>query len=140
MSTPELTLFFDGNCPFCAAEMRRLRHWDKAARLGFVDVALPGFDPAPLGVDMAALNRELHSQTAAGRMLVGIDSLLAAYTLVGRGWMVLPLRIRVLRPLLSGLYRLFARNRYRLSRWMGYKTAPACSEGVCEVGNPFFKR
>lgn len=139
MTTPALVLYFDGQCPFCAAEMQRLGRWDRAGVLGFVDIAAPGFDPRPLGVDLAALNREMHSQTRAGAVLVGIDSLLAAYTLVGRGWLVWPLRVPGLRQLLALLYRGFARNRYRFSRWLGYRRAPACDGGTCAVGNPFFK-
>lgn len=26
-----LTLYYDGACPFCAAEIARLRHWDEAS-------------------------------------------------------------------------------------------------------------
>lgn len=139
MNTPALTLYFDGRCSFCVAEMRRLRLWNHAGHLQFIDIAQPGFDPAPLGVDMAALNRELHSLTGDGRVLVGIDSMLAAYTLVDRGWLVFPLRIRMLRPLLSGSYRLFARHRYRLSRWLRIQAPPACDDGICHRGNPFIK-
>lgn len=138
-ATVELTLYYDGNCPFCLAEMRRLMRWNSAGRLDFVDISTPDFDPAPLGVDMAALDRELHSRTADGRLLVGTDSMLAAYTLAGRAWLVLPLRVRILRPLLAGLYRSFARNRYRFSRWMGYKPAAHCAGGVCQPVNPFFR-
>lgn len=138
-ATGELTLYYDGNCPFCLAEMRRLMRWNSAGRLGFVDISMPDFDPELLGVDMAALDRELHSRTADGRLLVGIDSMLTAYTLVGRAWIVLPLRVRVLRPLLACLYRGFARNRYRLSRWMGYKPASQCESDVCQPVNPFFR-
>lgn len=137
MSTAELTLFYDGNCPFCSAEMARLRNWNRAGRLAFVDIAEPGFDPAFLGVDMAALNRELHSLTAQGKVLVGIDSMLAAYTLAGKSWLVLPLRIRLLRPLLANLYRGFARNRYRFSRWLGYQPVPRCDSGLCRMRNPY---
>lgn len=139
MRVAELTLFFDGRCHFCCAEIRRLRRWDKAGHLHFVDIAQPDFDPAALGLDLAALNRELHSRTAHGQLLVGIDSMLAAYTLVGRGWLVLPLRVRALRPLLANLYRLFARHRYRISHWLGYKTAPHCRDGICRADNPFLK-
>ncbi|WP_164932034.1 DUF393 domain-containing protein [Janthinobacterium sp. 17J80-10] len=138
-TTAELTLYYDGNCPFCLAEMRRLMRWNSAGRLGFVDISRPDFDPAPLGVDMAALDRELHSSTADGRVLVGIDSMLAAYTLVGRAWIVLPLRVHALRPLLASLYRGFARNRYRFSRWMGYRPAGHCDGDVCQPVNPFFR-
>lgn len=139
-AAPALLLFFDGQCPFCAAEMQRLRSWDRHQRLGFSDIAAPGFDPAPLGVDMAALNRELHSLTHDGRLLVGIDSMLAAYTLVGRGWLVWPLRVPGLRRLLAALYRSFARHRYLLSRWLGYRATPACDGDQCSIGNPFLKR
>ena len=138
-AVPELTLYFDGHCPFCAAEMGRLRKWNKDGRLAFVDISTAGFDPAPLGVDMAALDRELHSRTADGRLLVGIDSMLAAYTLVERAWLVFPLKVRLLRPLLAWLYRGFARNRYRFSRWLGYKPVAQCGHGTCEPVNPFFR-
>ena len=137
-STPTLTLYFDGSCPLCAAEVRRLETWNTAGHLGFVDIALPGFDPSTLGVDLAALNRELHSQTRAGELLTGLDSLLAAYTLVGRGWVVWPLRIRLLRPPLAGLYRWFARHRYSISKRLGFRR-PVCDGDTCGIGNPFMK-
>ena len=52
------------------ASRRDARH-----RLAFVDIAEPGFDPAPLGVDLPALNRELHARLPDGRMLTGLDSI-----------------------------------------------------------------
>jgi len=78
MAAPTLTLYYDGRCPFCVSSMARLRGWDTAARLAFVDIAAAGFDPAPLGVTLDALNRELHATAADGTLLVGIDSMLAA--------------------------------------------------------------
>ncbi|MET3133463.1 putative DCC family thiol-disulfide oxidoreductase YuxK [Oxalobacteraceae bacterium GrIS 1.11] len=125
-----LTLFFDGHCAFCAAEMRSLQRWDRAGKLAFVDIAAPDFSAAILGVEYAALDLALHSLTADGAVLVGIDSILAAYTLVGRAWLVAPLRVRALRPLMAYLYRQFARHRYQISAWLGY--APPCRDGVCQ--------
>ena len=139
MNTPELTLYYDGKCPFCASGMQQLGAWDKAGRLAFVDISREGFDPAHLNASMEQLNLEIYSQTAAGKVLVGVDSLLAAYTLAGRSWRVWPLRVPVLRDVLSWMYRLFARNRYTMSRLLGYKAPPACEDGVCFHGNPFFK-
>ena len=139
MNTPALTLYYDGKCPFCANGMRQLGTWDKAGKLAFVDISVDGFDPAHLNASMAQLNLEIYSQNAAGKVLVGVDSLLAAYTLAGRGYLVWPLRVPVLRSVLSFLYRAFARNRYAMSRLLGYKAPPTCAEGVCFHGNPFFK-
>ncbi len=128
----KLTLYYDGHCGICRAEMSRLRGWDSANRLAFADIAAPGFAPPP-GASMQALDLEMHALTADGRLLVGIDSLLAAYTLVGRGWMVAPLRVRLLRPAFSAMYRCLARNRYRLSTWLG---KPACTDGACAYKHP----
>ncbi len=132
-----LTLFFDGTCPFCHAEMQRLARWNHAGHLAFVDIAEPGFDAAPLGVSLADLNRELHGQRADGTLLVGIDSILAAYTLAGKGWLVLPLRLHWLRPAWHSLYRAFARRRHAFSRWLGYTAPPSCASGTCRFEHPF---
>ncbi|MFJ3058222.1 thiol-disulfide oxidoreductase DCC family protein [Herbaspirillum sp. NPDC087042] len=134
-----LTLYFDGRCSLCISEMERLRRWDKAGKLEFVDIAQDGFEPASLGVDMAALNALLHSRTRDGRVLVGIDSIVAAYTLTGRGWLVGPLRFAPTRRLWSWLYRGIARNRYRLSALFGYRASSSCDSGVCSRDRePFF--
>ncbi len=138
MSGVQLTLYYDGKCPFCTREMTRLASWNKAGQLAFVDIAQPGFDPTPLGRNMDELNREMHSVTSDGKVLAGIDSMLAAYPLAGRGALVWPLRVPLLRPLLASMYRLFARHRYTMSRWLGYKAMP-CADGVCGVGNPFLR-
>jgi len=139
MSAAALTLYFDGRCAFCTAEMARLGRWDKQRTLAFVDIAQPGFDPSHLGATLAELNLEMYCQRADGTVYSGIDSLLAAYTQVGRGYLVAPLRVPFLRPPLSWLYRQFARNRYRMSRLLGYTLPPACDGGVCAHRNPYLK-
>ena len=133
-----LTLYYDGLCPFCTAEMARLARWDAGHRhlLAFVDIAAPGFDPAFLGASMTELNAQMHARRADGRVLVGVEAMLAAYTLAGRGALVWPLRVPFLRTVLSWLYRLFARHRYTMSRLLGYRGA-SCDAGVCTPGNPF---
>jgi predicted DCC family thiol-disulfide oxidoreductase YuxK len=71
---------------------------------------------------------------------VGIDSMIAAYTLVNRGWMVAPLRVRMLRPAFQALYRQFASHRQSVSAWLGLKPVEACSSEACPVSrNPFIK-
>ncbi|WP_229262088.1 thiol-disulfide oxidoreductase DCC family protein [Duganella guangzhouensis] len=129
MGNIALTLYYDGSCSICRAQVDRLRGWDKTARLAFIDIAAPEFSPQSLGVGMAALNAEIHGVDAAGKLLVGLDVLIAAYTAVGRGWRVAPLRVRALRPVYAALYRSLARNRYRLSALLNRR--PACADGVC---------
>lgn len=126
MKAEQPVLYFDGRCPLCVAELRRLGASDTQRRLAFVDIAEPGFDPAPLGVDRAALNRELHGRLPDGRIVTGVETVLTPYALAGRRWRVWPLRVPAMRSALALLYRCVARNRYALSRWLGYRTAAGC--------------
>jgi predicted DCC family thiol-disulfide oxidoreductase YuxK len=135
----ELTIYFDGACAFCTAEVRALQGRDRRGALAFVDIAVPGFDAFPPGTDMPALQAQLHSVTRDGRVLKGLDSMQAAYALVGLGWVVLPLRVRALRPPLEWAYGQFARHRYRISRFLGLSSAaPQCDGNVCRPG-PYLK-
>ncbi len=134
MESSELVLYFDGRCPLCVAEIRRLGARDARHRLAFVDIAKPGFDPAPLGVDLPALNRELHARLPDGRMLTGIDSILAAYTLLGRDRIVWLLRVPAMRAVFAPLYRRLARNRHAVSHWLGYRAETCCEGGACGIG------
>ncbi|MDN7425607.1 thiol-disulfide oxidoreductase [Burkholderia sp. AU16741] len=134
MHANELVLYFDGRCPLCVAEVRRLGERDVRHRLAFVDIAEPGFDPAPLGVDLPALNRELHARLPDGRMLTGIDGIAAARALVGRRGFAWLLRVPAMRAVFAPLYRRLARNRYAVSRWLGYRAQACCEGDVCSIG------
>ena len=135
MNANELVLYFDGRCPLCVAEIRRLGERDARHRLAFVDIAEPGFDPAPLDVDLPALNRELHARLPNGRMLTGIDGIAAAHALVGRRWFAWLLRVPAMRAVFAPLYRRLARNRYAVSRWLGYRAQACCEGGACSTGS-----
>ncbi|MBR8235195.1 DUF393 domain-containing protein [Burkholderia sp. AU42008] len=134
MDACELVLYFDGRCSLCVAEIRRLDARDARHRLAFVDIAEPGFDPAPLGVDLPALNRELHARLPDGRMLTGIDGIAAAHALVGRRGFAWLLRVPAMRAVFAPLYRRLARNRYAVSRWLGYRAQACCEGGACSIG------
>ncbi|VWC85397.1 thiol-disulfide oxidoreductase [Burkholderia lata] len=134
MDSSELVLYFDGRCPLCVAEIKRLGARDARQRLAFVDIAAPGFDPAPLGVGLPALNRELHARLPDGRMLTGVDSLLAVHALTGHRWLVRLLRVPVVRGALAPLYRGFACNRHAVSRWLGYDADAQCDGAACSSG------
>ncbi|PHV12002.1 thiol-disulfide oxidoreductase DCC family protein [Chitinimonas sp. BJB300] len=124
-----LTLFFDSRCALCAAEMHRLARWDKHGCLAYIDMHGEGFDAADYGTTLAAMDAELHGLDAQGHLMVGIDAIAAAYTAVGLGWLVWPLKVELTKPLWGRTYRWFARNRYRVSRLMGYR----CADGVCDL-------
>lgn len=111
-----LTLLYDGLCPVCTLEMDHLRERDAAGRLTLIDFTAPGFDPAPWGSTLEAMNAEIHGYTADGRELRGMAALREAYAAVGLGWVLEPTGIGPLRPLFDLGYRGFARHRRSISR------------------------
>ena len=82
MRQAKLTLLYDGGCPICAWEKRKLARSDKRGRLGFVNIQSPDFDPSMYGVLMQDLKRRLHAVTADGRLIKGPETLLQSYRAV----------------------------------------------------------
>jgi predicted DCC family thiol-disulfide oxidoreductase YuxK len=143
-----LTLLYDARCAVCALEMDHLRDRDRSGgsgdRLAFIDISEPGFDPAPYGATLAAMNAEIHGIRPDGSVLRGVPVLRLAYAAVGLGWVLRPTGWAPLRPLFDAGYRFFARHRQAISRvaapliqgLRAHRVAQrmkACQAGACEA-------
>ncbi len=84
-----LTVWYDGDCPICSAEIGLMRRLDRGSAIDFVDLSLPGGCPT----DRAARLARLHAQPRGGRMVSGAAAFVAM-------WRVLP-RLRPLATLAS---------------------------------------
>ena len=84
-----LTVWYDGDCPICTAEIGLIRTLDRASAIEFVDLSLPGGCPT----DRAARLARIHAQPRDGRMVSGAAAFVAM-------WRVLP-RLRPLATLAS---------------------------------------
>jgi len=121
MSETKLIFLYDGACAICEAEAARLRLWNRGRNtLVFVDISTPGFEAGTYGRTLDELMGRVHAIRADGSVLVGMDAIRAAYGEVGLGWLLAPTRWPGLRSAFDGLYRWFARNRYRISTLAGY--------------------
>lgn len=127
--SPEITVLFDGECPLCAREIAMLRRLDRGrGRIGFDDIAAPGFDAGRYGARPDALMARIHGALPDGRLLEGMEVFRRAYAAVGLGWALAWTRWPVLRPLADAGYRWFARNRLRLTGRDG-----ECAGGRCAL-------
>ena len=132
-----LTLYYDGDCPLCAREIRLLRQHASTQRLLLVDICAPDFDSSELGVSLAAMHEQLHARWADGQWLLGLDASLWSWQAAGLGTWVAPLRWRPLRPLLEWGYRLFCRLRPHLARLPHPDGAARCRAGqACPTQRP----
>ena len=111
------TLYYDGRCPLCAAEIEALRDI-RGERLSLVDIhstRIPGAAtdagdaPAP---SRDELLRTLHLRRADGSWLTGADANVTAWAGTRRGGALRVLRWPVIRHAVDLVYALWARWRY----------------------------
>lgn len=117
-ATP-LTVFYDGSCRLCSAEMRNLRHLDRAGELTLIDCAAPDFDAAPWvaeGVTQAALMHRMHVRDATGAWFISADAFEVLYRTVGLRTLARAWTHPVLRPFNELCYACVVRHRQLLSR------------------------
>lgn len=114
---PELTIFYDSECPLCVYEMQHLQGRDQHRRLAFEDIHQADFSTRFAHINPASAMAQLHGERRDGRLLLGLDVTACAWALVGVSGFKL-LRWPLIRPLADFAYRLFARHRYRISRWL----------------------
>ena len=108
------TLYFDGQCPLCAGEIKHLRE-KRGDALALVDIhTLPeGSELDDVGPGSDVLLRTLHLRRADGQWLTGADANVAAWEGTRQGRFMRALRWPVLRPIVDVIYRLWAQWRYR---------------------------
>ena len=110
-------LFFDGDCAFCSAGVRRVMRLDRRKRIRFAPLQgrlsrEKGFETHadPSGGTMVLLRE------ADGRIFLRSDAVVELTRALGGGWKVfLPARF-IPRFLRDAAYKWVARNRYWLSK------------------------
>lgn len=112
-----LTLYFDGQCPLCAREIKILNRHAAESRLLFIDISSGAFDAKVLGFTFEQMQSSLHARFADGRWVTGLDATLWSWRAAGLGFWAAPLTWRATRPLLALGYRLFCRLRPHLA-WL----------------------
>ncbi|XOV79641.1 MAG: thiol-disulfide oxidoreductase DCC family protein [Aestuariibacter sp.] len=131
----QLVIFYDGQCPLCLKEMQHLRRLDQNQRLTLIDIFSERFSNEYPEMQDKPVLQKLHgylvptssSDTIAKQMLTGLDVTYHAWRLVGRGWIVKPLRWPLLKPIADGFYLWFAKHRFSLSYLLtGQKRCKPC--------------
>ncbi|MFT3787448.1 MAG: DUF393 domain-containing protein [Tepidisphaeraceae bacterium] len=123
----DIKILFDGQCPLCRREMAWLRKRDKLGRVAFEDIAAPEFDAAKFGRTQAQVMDRIHAQLPDGSIVEGVEVFRRAYKAIGLGWLVAWTRWPVLKPIADWAYRVFARNRMRLTFRKQECTSERCS-------------
>lgn len=121
-----LVVVYDGNCPFCRRQARRIQQRDVDDQFEYlprqaenIEQRFPQLAEGDFNSGMRLIHRD-------GRVSVGADAVYHIARRVRRwryfAWLY---RVPILHQIFRGLYALIARNRLRLSK--------ACTDDTCEL-------
>jgi predicted DCC family thiol-disulfide oxidoreductase YuxK len=124
----QLTIYWDGHCPFCSAIKERLTKLDSEHRLHFVDYNDPAVaEAAAERFSPADLDLEMRAQLADGTWRSGYFALAAIMRdLPMLHWLGLLMQAWIFADVGPKLYRWAANHRYGISLVLGL--AAPCSQ------------
>ena len=125
----QLTIFFDGGCPLCAAEIGHLERLDRDKNLAFEDIYAPSFNERFPHINPQQADKILHGQWQDGGIIYGLDVTYHSWALVGKRHWVAILRWPIFKQMAQLGYRFFARYRHRISALVTGK--PRCE--TCNI-------
>ena len=116
---PKSTVYFDGSCPLCRAEIGYYQRKDQYSALCFVDISELGGIP-PEGITQERAMKRFHVRASDGRVLSGAAAFVEVWTrLPGWRWAARLAGLPGVTPLLEVGYRLFLPIRPYLSKTFG---------------------
>jgi predicted DCC family thiol-disulfide oxidoreductase YuxK len=120
LAAPKSTVFFDGSCPLCKAEIGYYRRTDQAGALCFIDISEPGSAP-PEGITLQRAMKRFHVRASDGRVLSGAAAFVAVWARLPRWrWAARTASLPGVLIALELGYRIFLPVRPILSRLFGH--------------------
>ena len=115
----KFTLFYDGACPLCQAEILFLSGRNQANLLDFVDINSERFDSLKLGISCEAALAAMYGQFASGKLIQGVAVFPEAYRRANLPRLAWFFSRKRLQPFLKLAYHFFAKNRHAISSLLG---------------------
>jgi predicted DCC family thiol-disulfide oxidoreductase YuxK len=125
MTDFDVEVYYDGECPLCMREIRMLRRRDQRQRIRFTDISAEGFDAGAVGLSWETLMNRIHGRLPDGTLIEGAEVFRRLYAAVGFSRLVALTRVPGVSQLLDLAYKLFAKNRLRLTG--------RCANGACAL-------
>lgn len=133
----ELTVYYDGSCPLCSAEIGHYETREGADQLCFMNIAQTGADTGP-DLERKDAMKRFHVRKSDGTLLSGADAFIEIWaTLPGWRWLARLARLPGVPTLLEVAYRIFLPIRPALS-WIATRAGakPRTSPPLDKARNP----
>lgn len=115
----KLTMFYDGLCPLCQAEIQFLSSRNQAGLLSFTDINSAQFSPERAGVSCSQALAAMYAQYDDGELISGVEVFSAAYARANLPFLAWLFSRPTLQPAYRWGYRFFAKNRHTISSIFG---------------------
>ena len=112
------TLFYDGACPLCQAEILFLQSRNQAGLLHFVDINSAQYDPQAVGVSCEEALASMYGQIEGEPPINGVVVFGEAYRRANLPLMAWIFSRRWMMPILGPGYRFFAKHRHGISGFL----------------------
>jgi hypothetical protein len=116
---PKLTLFYDGACPLCQAEILFLSGRNQANLLEFIDINSEKYDPLKVGVSCEEALAAMYGQYTDGTLINGPAVFPEAYRRANLPILAWLFSRKTVQPALQIGYQFFAKNRHAISKVLG---------------------
>jgi len=116
---PKLTLFYDGACPLCQAEILFLSGRNQANLLEFIDINSEKYDPLKVGVSCEEALAAMYGQYTDGTLINGPAVFPEAYRRANLPILAWLFSRKTVQPALQMGYQFFAKNRHAISKVLG---------------------
>ena len=113
----KLTLYYDGACPLCQAEILFLSGRNHDGLLDFIDINSERYDPILIGVSCEQALAAMYAQYADGELIHGAKVFPEAYRRAHLPFLAWLFSRPYLEPILNLAYRFFAKFRHQIS-WL----------------------
>jgi predicted DCC family thiol-disulfide oxidoreductase YuxK len=111
----EIEVFFDGGCPSCLREIDFLKGRDRHGRIKFTDIDAPDFSTESCGKTYDELMAKIYGRLPDGTWITGVEVFRRLYSAFGFTTVLAVTRLPVISQVMNLGYRLFAKNRLRLT-------------------------
>ncbi len=115
--TSKLTIYYDGQCPLCLAEIHFLKHHNQKGLLDFV--SLQQLDTSVGDINCELAYKTIHARLGDKQLITGPDVFFEAYKRTDLRLINYLFSFAVIRFLYAKFYILFAKYRHQISRLIG---------------------
>jgi predicted DCC family thiol-disulfide oxidoreductase YuxK len=115
----KLTMFYDGLCPLCQAEIQFLSGRNQAGLLSFMDIHSDQYSPEIVGVSCDQALASMYAQFEDGKLIQGVEVFSAAYSRANLPKLAWLFSRPALKPFWNVGYRFFAKHRHAISSLLG---------------------